>query len=99
MNGNGMNKTNGNLTNGMNYDKNALLEKLTAIDFAIHEAVLYLDGHPNNRKALEYYRGAVAERAGLYAAYADGYAPVRADDVRQDGWSWIDDPWPWQNGR
>ncbi len=90
MNGNG---------NMMNADKNVLMKKLTEVDFAIHEAVLYLDGHPNNRKAMEFYRRAAAERAELYAQYASQYGPVCANNVKQDAWTWIDEPWPWQNGR
>lgn len=90
MNGNG---------NMMNTDKKTLMQKLTEVDFAIHEAVLYLDGHPNNQKALEFYRRAVAERAELYAQYTSQYGPVTANGVKQDTWSWIDGPWPWQNGR
>ena len=79
--------------------KETLMQKLTDVDFVIHETVLYLDGHPNNKKAMEFYRRAVAERNELHAQYASQYGPVTANCVKQDSWTWIDDPWPWQNGR
>ena len=36
----------------MNSRKNNMLH---ALSFALVETVLYLDGHPNDRRALEYY--------------------------------------------
>ena len=79
--------------------KEELMRKLTDVDFVIHEAVLYLDGHPNNKKAREFYDRATAERAELLAQYSSQYGPVTANCVKQDQWTWIDGPWPWQNGR
>ncbi|MBO7254184.1 MAG: spore coat protein CotJB, partial [Clostridia bacterium] len=32
------------------------LRKLQSLQFALHETVLYLDGHPNCSKAMEYYK-------------------------------------------
>ena len=36
-------------------DRDALLKRLMAADFALHETVLFLDSHPKNKKAMEYY--------------------------------------------
>ena len=50
-------------------DRQKALWKLQYMDFAIHETVLYLDGHPDNKKALEYYKKAV--ELGYYNTVED----------------------------
>ena len=42
----------------MNANKETMLRRLQAADFVLHETVLYLDGHPTNQKALEFFRKA-----------------------------------------
>ena len=77
-------------------ERQKALYKLQYMDFAIHETVLYLDGHPDNKKALEYYKAAVAERNDFEKKYTEKYGPVKSSAVSGDKWSWIDEPWPWQ---
>ncbi len=81
----------------MNAQQAMLLRKLMDVDFVIHETVLYLDGHPNNQKALDFYRKATAEQREIYDQYTKQFGPIKAENVRQDHWAWIDMPWPWQN--
>lgn len=78
-------------------DRKSLLKKIQIIDFALHETVLYLDGHPYNRKALEYYKTALAKLNALIAEYTEKYGPLNYYLVNGEGWSWIEMPWPWQN--
>ena len=33
----------------------------------------------------------------MYEDYVKNNGPMFAADVRQDNWSWVDMPWPWQN--
>ena len=37
-------------------ERERLLRRIQAEDFAVYETVLYLDGHPKNRQALAYYQ-------------------------------------------
>ena len=83
----------------MNMTRRELLKKLMDIDFVIHETVLYLDGHPNNKKALDYYKTVQEEQREIYNQYATQFGPVTAENVKQDTWTWINEPWPWQNER
>ncbi|MFA6730360.1 MAG: spore coat protein CotJB [Eubacteriales bacterium] len=83
----------------MNMTRRELLKKLMDIDFVIHETVLYLDGHPNNKKALDYYKTVQEEQKEIYNQYATQFGPVTAENVKQDTWTWINEPWPWQNER
>ncbi len=76
---------------------NNKLERLRELEFALLETNLYLDGHPNNRKALDFYKKTKAARDVAYDDYVKNVGPMFAADVRQDYWSWINDPWPWQH--
>ncbi|MEG1743447.1 MAG: spore coat protein CotJB [Clostridia bacterium] len=69
------------------------------IEMVVHETVLYLDAHPNSKKALDFYKKSKEIRDNLYEDYVKNFAPLYAEDVRQDYWSWIDSPWPWQKGK
>lgn len=74
-----------------------LLRKVMDADFVVHETVLYLDGNPTDQRAFEFYKKAVAEQKELYNQYSNEFGPLVAEDVRQDTWTWVTEPWPWQN--
>ena len=58
---------------------------------------LYLDTHPDDAKALEYYEKMRKIRNEAAAEYNRLYGPLRAEDTCTDKrWSWTDGPWPWQ---
>lgn len=76
-----------------------MLRKVMEVDFVLHETVLYLDGHPDNQKAMDSYKKVSAEQDEIYKQYKEKYGPITADNVLQNYWSWIDFPWPWQNGK
>ena len=61
-----------------------------AIPFAAWEVRLFLDTHPNDRRALSVYRQLCAQ------SLPGNYACVAEDDYSADCWHWIDDPWPWE---
>ncbi len=65
--------------------------------FAVYETALYLDGHPDDRRALRYYAEHEARRAEAVARYEKKYGPMTVCGVRSaDRWTWVDDPWPWE---
>ena len=80
---------------GINRDNR--LQRLRELEFALLETNLYLDTHPNSRKALDYYKKVKAARDIMYEDYVKNNGPMFAADVRQDNWAWVDMPWPWQN--
>lgn len=74
-----------------------LLRKIQAVDFAVYEAVLYLDGHPDCRRALAYYQRHRDLAAHLRAEYEKHYGPLTNASACETGkWQWIDGPWPWE---
>lgn len=73
---------------------------LYSLAFALTETSLYLDGHPNCKKALEYYKKAKAMYEEELEKYESEHGPIStmSDNVIDNGsWQWIDTPWPWQN--
>lgn len=64
--------------------------------FAIDEAVLFLDTHPGDKKAMEYFRRAQQRRDTAVADYEKRYGPLTAAATKSAEWNWIDNPWPWQ---
>lgn len=78
--------------------KDKLLKKLQICDFALTEAALYLDTHPNNAMALEYFNKHNKEREEVLKEYVEKYGPIRVKDNKSTThWEWIKSPWPWEN--
>ena len=70
---------------------------LQALDFAIVETALYLDAYPENRQALEYYHGLLAQREETMEAYEKNCGPVTMYGNRsRTSWDWVEGPWPWE---
>jgi len=78
----------------MNCDNRALCE-LMALSFAITELGLYLDTHKSDKEALQLYRSYVALAKEGRKRYEESYGPLRQTSVGDMGWTWINDPWPW----
>lgn len=80
-------------------DREHLKRKIHQYDFSILEAELFLDTHPNCRKALSVLKELRAQRAALIKAYEENFGTyvVTSADAGNDGcWDWIDSPWPWE---
>ncbi|PKM62094.1 MAG: spore coat protein CotJB [Firmicutes bacterium HGW-Firmicutes-21] len=75
------------------------LRKVQIAAFAVNEAVLYLDGHPTNRKALEFYDKAKKDYKDSMEKYEATYGPLTFYNAGGPSWTWIKGPWPWQNER
>lgn len=83
----------------MNREKHKALRNLQIASFAVNEAALYLDGHPTNKTALEYYGKAVKNYKTLMEKYEATYGPLTLYSGKGPSWTWIQGPWPWQNER
>lgn len=60
-----------------------------ALAFAAWETRLYLNTHPCDQRALALYHD-LCHQTGK-PSYACTFA-----GCSQDGWHWLDDPWPWE---
>ena len=84
------------MNNNCPMDRHALLNTLRAEDFVVYEAALYLNTHPCDKAALEYFKEHRDLAAKLRAEYESQYGPLTMNAVCGDSWSWIDCPWPWE---
>lgn len=81
----------------MRYSKGKMLKKVQTLAFTVHEIVLYLDGHPKCKKALEYYKKYNEMLLSAKKEYEECYGPLTQNGVFEcDEWTWIKGPWPWQ---
>ncbi len=72
------------------------LTELQTMGFALQEMALYLDTHRDDKEALEVFK--VFQR--LYAQGREKYekecGPLTLTSKMENGYSWLDDPWPWE---
>ena len=82
-------------------EKQQLLNFIDEVSFAVLDAGLYLDTHPTDVAALEYYKKYQNLRERALEEYQNNYGPLQVDGVKNSDcrWTWVDDPWPWEGGR
>ncbi len=74
-----------------------LLAEIQEVDFALYEAVLYLDAYPDACDALELYHQLKARREELHAAYEAAVGPLTPfGNQKKTSWDWIEGPFPWE---
>ena len=83
---------------GMMQSKGQLMKQINEASFAMDDVLLFLDTHPNNREALQYYKSVSAMRRNAMAAYQSQFGPLMVDDVTGNSWSWVTEKWPWEGG-
>lgn len=81
----------------MELDRAALCKKIQQLGFVLDDLGLFLNTHPTNQIALDFFR----ENQGMYmeaaTAYETKYGPLSIYYVNTDnGWTWTQGPWPWE---
>ncbi|MDR3293268.1 MAG: spore coat protein CotJB [Clostridiales bacterium] len=75
------------------------LLKLTQLDFCAADLQLYLDTHPDDAAALTEYNKLISDAANLRAEYEKAHGSLTSRHAFLNGkFSWIDEPWSWENG-
>lgn len=78
-------------------DRQKLLRKLQAADFALIDTVLYLDTHPADKDALDCYDKYQRVSDELRAEFTSRYGALENSDVNTgDYFEWVNNPWPWE---
>lgn len=78
--------------------KESLMKQINEASFAMDDAVLFLDTHPNDPAAMQYYRNAVSMRKNAMDAYERQFGPLMIDSVNGNCWDWVTETWPWEGG-
>lgn len=81
----------------MNCDQ--LLTLIYQASFAMDDVILFLDTHPCDANALNYYHYVVNLRKEAMKAYESQCGPLMIDQVEScNYWNWVDNKWPWEGG-
>jgi len=80
--------------NGMT--KKELMKLIQQYSFALVECNLFLDSHPKNSEALEYFEKLQEKLADFTEEYEEKYGPLTVYGSCGDSWSWVTAPWPWE---
>lgn len=83
--------------NGMS-ERAKLLRKIQQLNFAMIELALYLNNHTDCEEALELYDKVQRLHAEAKEKYEENYGPLTYEGIntKKDGWSWLEEPWPWE---
>ena len=73
----------------------SLLREIQAVKFALIETKLFLDTHPCDCEAMEYYLCQKEKLEELTARWEKACPDIRKENG-QMRWAWVDTPWPWQ---
>lgn len=78
-------------------DRMTMMKQVQSYRFAALDLQLYLDTHPNDKKAFEMFKNIVVKAKEVVAEYQDQYGPLTADAAAMyDCYKWIEGPWPWE---
>jgi spore coat protein JB len=84
-----------NKMEAMNREK--LFACITATSFVMDDLRLFLDTHPRDREALEYWDRVQRVRNEAVHEYTKCYGPIEMYNVENDDrWTWAEGPWPWE---
>ena len=80
--------------------KKELLDWINVVSFAVDDVKLFLDTHPYDEEALQYFDEFKKQRVQAMKEYAKYYGPLTLDTAAEswDRWNWVLEPWPWQEG-
>lgn len=83
-----------------NTTRERLLRNVQEASFAVDEARLYLDTHPYDEKAQKYFDKYNEARRKAVDEYEQNVGPLTTDSIEatKTGWTWVDNPFPWDEG-
>jgi len=78
-------------------NRDDMMKRVQMLDFVTADVALFLDTHPYDDAALQFYQKYMALRDLAVAEFEEQFGPIAMDRVSgEDGWTWIDHPWPWE---
>lgn len=78
-------------------NKEQLLRDIGIVDFTVTDLTLYLDTHPMDRTAMEYFNHYNRIKQQMVREFSQKYFPLNLDqaDCSQE-WRWGAAPMPWE---
>lgn len=74
-------------------NRKQLLRKLQMPDFTIQGAALFLNSHPNDRRAMQHYQSTVKEREKIAKGCERLCGPLANRQNHSDNWEYSRGPW------
>lgn len=79
--------------------KDKLYACIMATSFVMDDLRLFLDTHPTDQAALDYWERVQRVRHEAVMEYTKCFGPINMYHVDVDKkWDWVDEPWPWEGG-
>ena len=78
--------------------KASLMQQIDEASFAMDDVALFLDTHPNDTAAMQYYKNVVTMRKNAMDAYESQFGPLMIENVNGCSWDWVTEKWPWEGG-
>lgn len=79
--------------------KDQLLHDIGIVDFVLVELMLYLDTHPCDKEALDYFNHYSRIKNQITKDFSKRYFPLTKDLAECDkDWTWGSAPLPWEGG-
>ncbi|MCD7715001.1 MAG: spore coat protein CotJB [Lachnospiraceae bacterium] len=78
-----------------------LLTYIDEVSFCAYDLMLYLDTHPEDERAIEYFGKYNGKRDRALEIYEEKYGPLNyGQTCRCNAGSvkWVTEPWPWEGG-
>ncbi|MCC8161167.1 MAG: spore coat protein CotJB [Oscillospiraceae bacterium] len=73
------------------------LKQIQCYNFAAYDMLLYLDTHPEDKKAFKMFGELVKKMKALKCKYEEEFGPLsQFAAASQDSFNWLDNPWPWE---
>ena len=77
----------------VNNAKKNLMQFINEVSFALDDVSLYLDTHPDDKEALDYYQQYRIQRQQSIKEYEKCYGPITRYGVESDHkWTWTEEP-------
>lgn len=79
-------------------ERKNLKRYIDLVSFAALDCAMFLDTHPSNSEALEYFEYYKDARKQALKEYGCRFSPLTLDTVPKgaDFWAWANEPWPWE---
>ena len=84
-----------NCCNNIRNEKAMIMKNIYELGFALVETMLYLDTHPDDAAAIEYYAEIKDKYVQFMKKYSDYYGPLSMEYMVNDNyWMWVATPMP-----
>lgn len=87
------------MSSSQSSNRRKMMQEINEASFAVNDILLYLDTHPCDEKAMEFYRKNASRRNELLCRYAREFGPLTIDsavDSCSDTFQWAQQPFPWE---